>query len=159
MNPPPIMPTSSSLLLLARSDRGRKAIRYSVVSLLSTAISQATLFVTFGLLHQTAATSNIVSCAVATVPSYYLNRNWAWGKTDRSRFWREVVPFWGLAFLGLAFSTWAASLADTMARQMTTSHLGTTLIVMLAALWAFGLLWVARFFILNRLLFVSQPQR
>ena len=100
----------------ALAGRGRTVLRYSLVSLVSVAVSQSALVVAFGLLHWTARPANVAACAVATVPSYYLNRGWTWGRRGRSRVWKEVVPFWALAFLGLAFSTWAADLGQTLAR-------------------------------------------
>ena len=48
----------------------RKLVRYSLVSLVSVAVSQSVLMVAFGLLHWTARLANLVACAVATVPSY-----------------------------------------------------------------------------------------
>jgi putative flippase GtrA len=56
---------------------GRKMLRYSLVSLISIAVSQSVLMVAFGMLRWTAGLANVVACAVATVPSYYLNRTWA----------------------------------------------------------------------------------
>jgi glycosyltransferase XagB len=133
----------------------RKMVRYSLVSLVSVAVSQAALMVAFGMLHWTARLSNIAACTVATLPSYYLNRAWAWGKHGRSHLWREVVPFWVLAFVGLAFSTWAADLASSLAHRAAVSHTGATVIVMTASLAAFGVLWVGKFAIFNALLFAE----
>jgi cellulose synthase/poly-beta-1,6-N-acetylglucosamine synthase-like glycosyltransferase/putative flippase GtrA len=137
---------------------GRKVLRYSLVSLISITVSQAVLMVAFGMLHWTARLANVVACAVATVPSYYLNRSWAWGRRGRSHLWREVVPFWVLAFLGLALSTWAADFGNTLARQAAASHAVTTAIVMTSSLLAFGVLWVGKFAIFNALLFSERPQ-
>jgi putative flippase GtrA len=80
-------------------------VRYSLVSLVSIAVSQSVLMVAFGMLHWTARLANVAACAVATVPSYYLNRSWAWGRRGRSHLWREVVPFWVIAFAGHAYGT------------------------------------------------------
>jgi putative flippase GtrA len=137
---------------------GRKVLRYSLVSLVSIAVSQSVLVVAFGMLHWTAHASNVVACAVATVPSYYLNRCWAWGRRGRSHLWKEVVPFWALAFLGLAFSTWAAGFGATLARQAALPHAAATAIVMGSVLLAFGALWVGKFLILNGLLFAERPR-
>jgi cellulose synthase/poly-beta-1,6-N-acetylglucosamine synthase-like glycosyltransferase/putative flippase GtrA len=133
-------------------------LRYSLVSLVSIAVSQSVLMVAFGVLHWTARLANVTACAVATVPSYYLNRSWAWGRRGRSHLWREVVPFWALAFLGLALSTWAADLGQTLARQAAVSHAATTAIVMTASLTAFGVLWVGKFAIFHKLLFSERPR-
>jgi cellulose synthase/poly-beta-1,6-N-acetylglucosamine synthase-like glycosyltransferase/putative flippase GtrA len=137
---------------------GRRMLRYSLVSLISIAVSQSVLMVAFGMLHWTAGLANVVACAVATVPSYYLNRSWAWGRRGRSHLWREVVPFWAIAFAGLVLSTWAADYASTMAGHAATSHAATTAIVMTASLLAFGVLWVGKFAVFNALLFSERPQ-
>ena len=137
---------------------GRKVLRYSLVSLISIAVSQSVLVVAFGMLHWTARVANVAACAVATVPSYYLNRSWAWGRRGRSHLWKEVVPFWALAFAGLGLSTWAADLGATLAGQAAASHAATTAIVMTASLLTFGVLWVGKFAILNALLFTERPQ-
>jgi putative flippase GtrA len=136
----------------------RKIVRYSLVSLVSIAVSQSVLAVAFGVLHWTAGLSNMVACAVATAPSYHLNRIWAWGRRGRSHLWREVVPFWMVAFLGLAFSTWAADLGSTLARRAAVSHQTATVIVMGSALSAFGVLWIGKFAIFNAMLFAERPQ-
>src|SRR6266545_4862945 len=135
-----------------------KFVRYSLVSLASIAISQSVLMVAFGMLHWTARLSNVIACAVATVPSYYLNRTWTWGRGGTSSLWREVVPFWTLAFVGLAFSTWAADFGSTVARQVAVSHQMATAIVMASALLAFGVLWVGKFAVFNLILFAEPPR-
>ena len=64
-----------------------------------------------------AVAANVVANVVATVPSYVLNRRWVWGRGGRSHFWREVMPFWVLSFIGLAFSSppvWLASELPTI---------------------------------------------
>jgi hypothetical protein len=69
---------------------------------------------------------------------------------------REVVPFRAIAFLGLAFSTWAADFGITMASRGAASHGVTTAIVMASSLLAFGLLWIGKFAIFNVLLFTER---
>jgi len=131
-------------------------VRYSLVSVVSVTVSQDVLFVAQS--FWSARTSNIVAVCVSAVPSYYLNRAWAWGKTGRSHVMKEILPFWGLALLGLIISTWAADLAETNAHQVTSSDLVARLIVNVAALAAFGVLWVGKFFIFNKVLFAHQPE-
>ena len=101
----------------------RRLTRYSMVSVISTIVSQGTLFITFGLLRVwSAVPSNVFANAVATVPSYYLNRSWAWGKTGKSHLWREVVPFWGLSFAGMALSMWTVWIASKWSLQHHYTH-------------------------------------
>ena len=142
----------------SRTDEGKKWVRYSMVSVISVIVSQILLFLAFGVFKWSARNSNVFAVGVSAIPSYYLNRAWAWGKRGRSHFMKEVVPFWTLAFIGLVFSTWSADWAESNADRFTSSHFFTTMIVMGASLAAFGVLWIAKFVILNKLLFAHNPE-
>jgi putative flippase GtrA len=142
----------------ARTPTGQKAIRYTMVSVIAVVISQVALAILYGGLHWTARSANIGAAVCGGLPSYYLNRRWAWGKTGKSHMWREVVPFWALAFLGLAFSTWTADAADTFARQHVDSHLLKTAVVMGGSLFGYGVLWIGKFILFNKVIFVHHPE-
>jgi putative flippase GtrA len=138
----------------SRSDEGRKAIKYTAVSVISTAVSQAALILVYGFHVFGARGSAIFATCVGTVPSYYLNRNWAWGKSGRSHLVKEVLPFWSLAVVGLVFSTWAVDFTHSHISGIT-SNVEHTAILAAAYLGAFGTLWVAKFLIFNRFLFID----
>jgi putative flippase GtrA len=132
------------------------------VSVLCVVVSQSVLLVTFGVLRLgSAVTCNIIATAVAAIPSYYLNRRWAWGKRGRSHLFREVIPFWVLAFVGLALSLWMVSLAQHEATRFAASHLQTVVLVNVAALFAFGIVWIGKFVIFNGWMFArhDEPER
>ncbi len=139
----------------AKTPGGQKAIRYTLVSVISVIVTQIALVILFGVLHWTARSANILACTIGGVPSYWLNRRWAWGKKGKSHIFKEHVPFWSLTFLGLALSTWAADFADTWGRENFDSHFLRTGAVAAASLGAFGVLWVGKFIIFNKLLFVD----
>jgi putative flippase GtrA len=145
------MISAEQLLQRARSPQGQKAIRYTLTSVISVIVSQALLALFFGIFQWSARSANLLATSVATVPSYVLNRHWAWGKRGKSHFWKEVAPFWGLAFIGLAFSTWAADWAESTFDR-------SALAVNAASLGAFGVLWVAKFVIFNEILFKHHPE-
>lgn len=142
--------------LASRIPGGQKMLRYSAVSVISVFVSQVVLFL--AQFRWSPRTSAIIAVSVSAVPSYYLNRSWAWGKSGRSHLMKEVMPFWGLAFLGLVFSTWAAGFAATHAHLITDSSLGTKLVVNASNIAAFGVLWVAKFVILNKVLFAGRTE-
>ena len=59
---------------------GRKILRYSLVSAISTGVSLFVIALVYGVLHLwSEVPSTIFGNAVATCPSYWLNRKWAWG--------------------------------------------------------------------------------
>ena len=145
----------SSLRERARTPGGQKALRYMAVSVITVIVSQIALFTLYAGFHWTAKSANVLACVIGGIPSYYLNRSWTWGKKGKSHLLKEVVPFWGLAFLGLAFSTWAADFAESWARDTTDSRLGQALIINAAVIAAFGVLWVVKFVIFNKVLFVE----
>ncbi|HEX2030170.1 MAG TPA: GtrA family protein [Actinomycetota bacterium] len=126
-----------------------KATRYSLVSGASILITQVLLIGLKGGLEWPGATANVVAVSVAAVPAYVLNRYWVWSKRGRNHLWREIAPFWGMALLGLAFSTWLVAVADRT--------WGTVPAVSLANLLAFGLIWIGKFAVLDRVLFASRP--
>jgi putative flippase GtrA len=133
-----------------------KLIKYSAVSIISTAVSQLTLLLTFGvfsLLSEVPA--NLVANIIATVPSYTLNRRWVWGKSGQSHFWREVAPFWILSFIGLAVSSLAVWGAGALARHHHLHHFGTGVLVNAANLMSFAILWVGKFIIYNKLFHIA----
>jgi putative flippase GtrA len=148
----------SALLERVRTPEGMKWVRYSAVSVIAVAVNLLFLAFTFGVLRWSARTSNIVAVSVSAVPSYYLNRYWVWGKSGKSHLLKEVAPFWAMAFIGLVFSTWAAGYANSHADEITSSHLLKTGIVMFANLAAFGVLWVGKFIIMNKVLFAHHPE-
>lgn len=147
-----------TMMTWTRSHEGKKWVRYSMVSVISVIVSQILLFIGFGLLHWSARSANIWAVCLSAIPSYYLNRRWAWGKRSRSHLLKEVLPFWGMALLGLLLSTWAVGYAESHASSITDSRALTTVIVNAASIGAFGVLWIAKFVILNKLMFVHHPE-
>jgi putative flippase GtrA len=143
---------------LALSPGGKKMIKYALVSVISVIVSQIVLGFFLFAFHWTAKSANVAAVAAGTVPSYYLNRTWVWGKSGRSHLMKEVAPFWALAFIGLAFSTWAADFAESFSKDVTDSGNLQKLIVMAGALSAFGVLWLGKFVIFNKILFAHRPQ-
>src|SRR5487761_1860159 len=84
---------------------GRKLFRYTMVSVISTAVSLFTRGIVFGVLREwTEVPSTDFANVVAAFPSYWLNRKWAWGKGGRSHLVKEVLPFWVMSAASIAFS-------------------------------------------------------
>jgi putative flippase GtrA len=123
------------------------------VSVFTTFISVSTLITATMLFGVEAWIANVVATSIATVPSFHLNRRWTWGRRDPAHPWREVVPFWILAFAGLALSTVTVGIADSWAVSAHVSSSVHLVAILTGHLGGFGLLWVAQFVILDRVLF------
>jgi putative flippase GtrA len=124
---------------------GGKALRYSMVSLCGVAVTQVLILVFYAGLEWPAWVSNFIAVMISSVPAYLLNRAWVWNKRDAHSFSREVAPFWGMALLGLVLSTIAVAIVS--------NYTDAAIFVSLTNIAAFGVLWVAKFVILEKVLF------
>jgi len=81
---------------------------------------------------------------ISAVPAYLLSRHWVWRQRGRNSFTTEVLPFWSMALLGLIISTVAVAIVD--------DRYDGALPVQLASVASFGVVWVLKFFVLDRLM-------
>jgi putative flippase GtrA len=134
---------------------GRKIFRYTMVSVISTAVSTLVIVLVYGVGHLwSEVPSTIFGNAVATFPSYWLNRQWAWGKSGRSHFVKEVLPFWVMAALGIAFSIIGAAIAHRIGVHYNLQrhhHFELTLLVLVANVVSFAVFWVVKLLVFNHL--------
>jgi putative flippase GtrA len=146
-----------SLWRLRKTPEGQKMFRYTMVSVISTGVSVATLGLVYGVFRVwTEVPSTLFANVVAAVPSYYLNRSWAWGKSGRSHIRREVLPFWGLSIAGMLLSILTSSAARSIGiHYFDHDHLIRTAIVEGMNLFAFAVLWVVKFVVFQRLFRVA----
>jgi putative flippase GtrA len=134
--------------------------KYGSVSVISTSLTWVLLFLfyhTFALFS--AIWCNVLATSITTVPAYYLNRTWTFGKSGKSHMWKEVVPFWTIAFASLALSTVAVGLAAHNADHVIskTSHnasLYKSLLIVGANAVTYGCIWIVKFVLYKKYLFV-----
>lgn len=124
----------------------RKLVRYSAASAAGLVSSQVALLFGLLVLDLDAVPANLIAVTVGAVPNYLINRAWTFDKRGRHSFTREVIPFWSMALAGLVLSTFSVAWADQRFD-------GNVLAVSIANIGAFAVLWVAKFFILDRVLF------
>jgi putative flippase GtrA len=132
----------------------RKVARYVTVSGISTVISLVMLYIFYRQVGLSVRWANVTATVIATVPSYYLNRTWAWKRSGKSHFRREVVPFWVIAAISLALSTLAVQFAEHESLKISSSHQIQTLLVLFANFFTYGVMWAGKFFLFNKVLFV-----
>jgi putative flippase GtrA len=135
-----------------KTPEAKQLFRYTMVSVISTVVSFVALALIFGVLHLAGPeVSTVIANVVAVVPNYYLNRRWVWGKGGRSHLTKEIVPFWAMSAIGIVVSIGGASLAHHIGTVHHLTHRELTGVVLLANVLSFGVFWVLKFIVFNRL--------
>ena len=136
----------------ARTPEGLKMIKFTMVSVISALTSLVVLTFVYGVLGLwSEVTSVLFANVTAGIPSYILNRRWVWGKTGRSHLLKEILPFAVISVTGIGFAAYTASLAHHFANAHHLHHLARTVLVVATNVVSFGILWLFKFMILNRL--------
>ena len=135
----------SALLDRVTGGRGELAIRYSMVSVFGVVFTQLQLAVYVGLLDLDPTASNVAAVMICAVPVFFLNKRWVWNVDGKVSVRREIVPFWVFTGAGLLLSTGLVAIAENVS--------DSTLLVMLASVSGFGILWVAKFLFLDQIMF------
>ena len=130
--------------------RGALAIKYSMVSVIGITITQTLLAISVGLMDLDATRSNVGAVMLTAVPVFFLNKRWVWNRDGKVSIRREIVPFWVFTAAGLALSTAFVAIAQELSED-------STILVMIASVGGFGVLWVAKFLFLDRVMF-GQPE-
>jgi len=135
----------AALLDKVTGGRGALAIKYSMVSVVGVTLTQLLLILFVGILDRHPVGSNIAAVSLTSVPVFLLNKRWVWSADGKVSIRREVLPFWVFTLAGLLLSTGLVALAHSASDSQ--------LLVMAANLAGFGVLWVAKFLFLDRVMF------
>lgn len=128
-----------------------KGLKYSMVSVFNVVFGQGMLF---GLVHtgMNPTMANVIAVCISAVPAYYMSRIWVWGKRGKSELKREVLPFWIFVGIGLAVSTASVYIASNVFPAPDGASILNLkkLLPNVANIGAFGVLWVVRFFWMDK---------
>jgi putative flippase GtrA len=147
----------SSLLAWSRTHQGKKVVRYTLSSAITTVISFSAVAALYGFrIIPSVIWATLAGNVVGTVPAYNLNRRWTWNKRGRSIFRTEIAPFLAMTTLGIAFSQLGAWWAKHEVNAHHWSHLTNTVLVAGANLVCFGIFWVLKLMVFNRIFHVKR---
>ena len=127
-----------------------KLLRYGAASAFNVVLGQILLYGAQTVVGLSAVPSNVAAVSIGTIPAFLIARYWVWQKKGRGRLVREVIPFWGLTITGFALSTVAVWYVE---RRWAPEPWA----INLTNLTAFGVVWVAKFFVLENVLFADEP--
>jgi hypothetical protein len=94
-----------------------------------------------------------MATALVAIPAYYLYRQWVWSKRGKSHLWKEVAPFWLTAIIGWALATYSVRIAESAAKSHHLSSPARVAVVAATYIAAYGVLWVAKFVLFDKVLF------
>ena len=141
----------SALLDHARSDEGRKQLRYAGVSIVFVPLGQVIVQVLHATTHIADPLCILITAVILTLPNYWANKNLVWRDTSTDNLRTQVTVFWIAAMLGTGFAMGLAGIADHLTRN--SSKLTQSAWLFIAQLTGYGIVWVGRYFFLDRWLF------
>ncbi len=125
------------------SAKGATATRYLMVSAFNFVGHQTFLFLANSVWGWSGGIANMFAAIVMSVPAYLLSRAWVWEVEGGHDMRRHVLPFWAIMLAGLVVSSLFAAAADR--------SFGAGIAVNIASLIGYFIVWVAKFFLLDRL--------
>lgn len=142
----------SGLIQHSRTEAGRKQLRYAGVSVVFVPLGQLIIQLLGRFSFDRNYTkASLASAAILTLPNFFANKRYVWRDTNRDRLRTQVVVFWVAAMLGVSLATYLTWLVERAVKGR--SSLTESAAVFVAQLTGFGLVWVGRFFVLDRWLF------
>ncbi len=147
--------TATALRNHARSDEGRKQLRYAGVSLVFVPLGQVLIQLFAAFVFNDGTDTNwtaasIASAAVLTVPNFFANKYFVWKQTSHEGLRTQVTVFWVAAMLGVSLATLLTYLVDA---AIDGHGWFEKLAVFFAQLTGFGIVWLIRYVILDKWIF------
>ena len=131
-------PRRSRLLLWAR---------YSASSVVATVVSQVAFALCYWL-GSSAVVATLVAWLAGAVPNYVLSRRWAWGRQG------QLLPY-AMIVIGAAVTAALVTTATDHIVQGIDSHAWKTVLVTGSYLGTYGVLFILKFVLFDRLVFAK----
>lgn len=127
------------------------ALRYTGGSVVATICSEVAFVLLYGPLGAGTTWSSVVSWLAGALPNYWLNRRWAWRRTDRPSLRREVLPYAAIVLITLLFATLATGAADRALHGSDLPHQAQVVLVAAVFFGVYVVMFVLRFLLFDRL--------
>ena len=105
----PVKLSPTAVMAHARSDEGRKQLRYAGVSLVFVPVGQILIQVlaatVFSGDENNFTWASITAAAILTLPNFFANKYVVWKETSKDNLRTQVLVFWVAAMLGVTFAT------------------------------------------------------
>ena len=149
----PVCQDGAVLRRLARSRLARLFTRFAAGTVVSTACSQLTLVLLFGVLDASAAVSGAVAFVAGAIPNFLIHRFWTWRRSGPVRMRRELMPYLAvITFSGLVAVGITTGVDRLLGGAIADHALRTAVIAVVYGL-SYLPVFVLKFALLDRLVF------
>lgn len=100
--------------------------------------------------------ASVVSALILTMPNFFANKYLVWKETSKDNMSTQITVFWIAAVIGVSFATGLTWLVEQQFHDDDAWIEGSA--VFIAQLIGFGVVWVARYFILDKWIFKATHQ-
>ena len=141
-----------SFVAWSKTHQGKKLIRYSPSSVITTGVSFSAIWIFYGLkIIPGVIWATLAGNVIATLPSYHLNRLWAWGKRGTERLQERDRPVLVARLRRYRLQPDRCFCARAVVRSHHWSHLMNTALVSFTNVVCFAIFWVLKLLVFNRI--------
>ncbi|MGK2879368.1 MAG: GtrA family protein [Mycobacterium sp.] len=141
---------------------GRKRIllwaRYAGASVIAGLISEAVFLGTYWF-DAIPLLASLLAFIAGAVPNYLMNRYWAWQRRGRADRTMEVLPYAAIVVGTAVIAILVTTAADHWVREHIEAHALQTTLVGAAFLATYGVMFVLKFVLFDRFIFVDRAAR
>jgi len=132
--------------------------RYTGASIIAGIISEIVFLVTywFGAVPLVAS---LLAFVAGAVPNYLMNRYWAWQRRGRADRTMEILPYAVIVVVTAVIAILVTTAADRWVRDHIAAHAWQTALVCAAFLATYGVMFVLKFVLFDRFIFVDHAAR
>lgn len=132
--------------------------RYTGASVIAGIISEIVFLVTywFGAVPLVAS---LLAFVAGAVPNYLMNRYWAWQRRGRADRTMEILPYAVIVVVTAIIAILVTTAADRWVRDHIAAHAWQTTLVGAAFLATYGVMFVLKFVLFDRFIFVDRAAR
>ncbi len=144
-----------------KTAEGKKKIKYAAVSAVAILVGAMTTLICYNVIgwdeHEKRKTL-IAAFIVSSIPAYYLNRLWVWGKSGRSSLMKETVPFWVVSFIQFGISYVYVQWAQGLVEAHTANRLFRAAGIQFNQIFIYGIMWIGKYIFFNKVLFAHKHE-
>lgn len=130
---------------------GTRMFRYAAGSVVATVCSEAMFLLVYGVFHGGSVGASVLGWFAGAVPNYFLNRSWTWGRKGRHDLRREILPYAAIVLVTVGLASLTTHAAGVLVPRLTSTHWLQVGVVGAVYLATYGVLFTARFMLLDRL--------